>query len=195
MAAAWVGNYYDIPSPFGLPVPSETWRRVLAEWDADAVLWPSQTRPVYRFGRRAKLSRAYSDAVFKQALMTGQGLNPDTRIAYRFGIVLCAFDLPPAIVAASPEVLIAQLRGRDQWQFRTVDKTEAVLAELERTQERARVQPWQDESRVRARAMRTAWRYRTGARISLVGRRAADSSPVTSGPSALTPAPVSPPEV
>lgn len=196
----WIGNYYDCGSPTGLPKPTQAWMKVLADFDPDAVIFPSQKRACYRFGRRAKLSKAYSDAVFKRVLTTdaAKELNPDTLIAYQFGIVLCEFTLPPAVFSASPDKLIAQLKLRDQWDFSDGDAVADFVEHREAADAKAKQAPWKDENKVRFRAMQVARAYRTGARISLVPRRASSAgrSPVTSGSAwdHVQAATVSPPE-
>lgn len=188
----WIGAFLDVGSPFGLARPSLAFMDAVKNFDPDLVIFPSQTRAKYRLARKAKLSRAYNDAVFKWHIQQGtvNDLNPDTKLAFTHGLILAPFDLPTAIFTASPDVLIAQLRLRDTWQFADEVATDLALQRLQDAAQQAREKPWQEENRARYRDLKVAWKYRTGARISLVSRRSPDAavSPATSARA------VSPPE-
>jgi hypothetical protein len=159
--------YIDIPSPFGLSRPSKAWCRSLAEYDADLRIYPSQVHPLFRLARVAHVNGPYNFEKFRHVL---KELHPDTKIAIEHKLV-AVFTLPAEIVNVSPERVIAKLRLRDQWRYKDAD---AVADALDQSEDADRLEVDRQQrlnTRARLRAAAISYRYRTGARVSLVSPR------------------------
>lgn len=165
----------DIPSPFNLLRPKRWWVKVLADWDPDLRIFPSQKKPVYRVMRLARLSGGLNYDRMRPILKT---LHPDTQIALERHL-LPVMTFGPDVFNRHPSIIVNTLRRRDTWQFSkpgdtpeqvgeraadALDNWEAQTEEAERKERR-------QENRARLRAMGIAYRYRTGARVSLVQPR------------------------
>lgn len=169
----------DAPNPFNLPTPSAGWLKPIADYDAELRLMPSQTSPVYRLMRTARRTGA---ANAKLWLDKGKTMQPDTVTAFQRHLVAIT-TIPAAAVKAPPEHLVQWLRDHD---ITAHGGAEAVADKLEARDraEDARIDAENhDEGRVRHRASRVGYQYRTGARVSLVRR----GGPKWSAPSPFTP--------
>jgi hypothetical protein len=172
---------YDVASPFHLVTPPYGWLEELKAWDAELVIFPSQTQPVYRLMRRAHHSGGLTEQIFKTFKV-----HPDTMIAIRHRLVAVT-TIPKDAVRAGAARIVAQLRARDQWQFRDGDAVEDHMEAQEATAAARRDQTWKDDNRARHRAARVGYLHRTGARVSLIAPRrpatAISSSPTPAVPS------------
>lgn len=166
--------YIDVPSPFGLSRPSLAWCGVLAEYDPELRLYPSQTQPVFRLARRAHHTPVIRDTIerMRKALASGQltEVHPDTKIALAHRLVaVCA--LRGEVVNADPTRVVEKLRLRDQWAFKDGDAVADALDQRDDAEARAVHQAQRAATRDRRLGMKVAYRYRTGARVSLVSPR------------------------
>lgn len=181
----------DIPSPFNLPRPRRWWAQVLADFDPDLRIFPSQKQPVYRVMRLARLSGGLNLDRFRHLL---HALNPDTRIALERHLVP-VMTFGPDVFNRHPSLIVAALRRRDTWALApggdANDRGDAAadaLDQMEADAQAAIDRRIKDENRQRQKAMALAYRYRTGSRVSLVTpRKRPSSTPV--GRSADQPSP------
>lgn len=183
-------NYLDLPSPFNLPRPSAHWLRVLHHFDPDLVIFPSQKQPgVYRLMRRARNSGGLTSRLFRKLTSL---VHPDTKIAFEQRLVSVT-TVPLEAVRAPAEKLCAQLRLRDTWRFGgpSSDASALALERMEAEEAAKQNAAWRAETRVRHRAARNSFLYRSGARVSLVN--AWRDGPAAQSPStpAASAAPVS----
>lgn len=196
-------GYIDLVSPFGLPRPSKGWLDAVLKYDDQIVIFPSQQQAVFRICRRRKRSVGLTGDLFKK-LPVPASFVPDTQILVHYELVPLPWALQAQAVRADPALTIATLWKRDSWDVfggpdggdRHADHLDRAEVEQEQT-DRAN---WKKEQRVRHRASRVAYQYRTGARISLVSPRRRTPAPATatvSPPTAATTegSPVSAPEV
>jgi hypothetical protein len=159
-----VSIFIDTPSPFDLPAPSEEWCRVLEQYDPDLRIFRSVKHPVYRLARVAKNSAGLTAAFFDKI----PNLNPDTATCIRHGIVAVPLTLHTAAIQGAPQLIVDRLQRRDVWRHGGWERVADILDEQDRTRENQVAAERQDSLRVRSRAMRTGFQYRTGARVSLV---------------------------
>ena len=178
--------YIDMPSPFGLAAPPAWWCRALAEYDPDLRIFPSQTKPLYRVMRLARLSGGLNFERFKGVL---SAFTADTKIALERRLIP-VMTFGPDVFNRNPQLIVATLKRRDTWQFgepgsditgdRATDSLDAMEAEQEKRDDAA----IKTERAARRRAFKIAYRYRTGGRVSLVSPRrhpAGSASPETPG--------------
>lgn len=156
--------YIDVPSPFGLSRPTEAWCRVIADYDSELRIFPSQTHPVYRLMRKARQMGPMNADRFKGVLTQ---LHPDTQIAIHRHLI-AVFTMPKEITTVGPERVVAKLRLRDQWQFKDGDAVADALESREAADETAIDQKRKFEYQTRRRAAGISLLYRTGARVSLI---------------------------
>jgi hypothetical protein len=174
----------DVPSPFGLAAPAAWWTEVLAAYDPDLRIFPSQTKPLYRVMRVARLTGGLNFDRFKHVLTV---FNADTKIALERRLVP-VMTFGPDVFNRHPSLILDVLKRRDTWALGTDgvggDKAADLLDAQEAEEEKTRAAAWRDEGRARRRAMKIAYRYRTGGRVSLVRPRrhsAGSASPETPG--------------
>jgi hypothetical protein len=175
--------YIDVPSPFGLSRPTRAWCDVIAHFDPDLRIFPSQTHPLFRLMRKAhntpmgatvaRMEKAQRDGVLED-------IHPDTQIAIHHGLV-AVFTLPSAIVTVSPESVVEKLKRRDQWQFKDGDAVADHVEANESAEERAIDVERARQYRERRRQAGISLSYRTGARVSLVSPRRHPASAETLG--------------
>lgn len=173
----------DVPSPFNLLRPKRWWVKVLADYDPDLRIFPSQKKPVYRVMRLARYSGGINAARLAPVL---KELHPDTQIAIdRHLVPVMTFG--PDVFNRHPSIIVDILRRRDTWRFAgsTPEERGAAAADAldawEADQEAIDRKAQKDEARERRRAFAIAFKYRTGARVSLVKpRRGGPSAPVAS---------------
>ena len=165
----------DIPSPFNLLRPKKWWTKILAEYDADLRIFPSQKKPVYRVCRVATLSGGMNLDRFRHVL---PHLHPDTQIMLARHL-LPVMTFGPDVFNRHPSIIVNILRRRDTWRLAPPDATPAergdaatdALEQLEADEYAGFKRRLRDESRQRWNAMQIAYKYRTGARVSLVPPR------------------------
>jgi hypothetical protein len=178
--------YIDVPSPFGLSRPTRAWCDVIAAFDPDLRIFPSQTHPLYRLMRRAYNTpmSAVMDRMHKaMAAGTLKEVHPDTKIAINHGLVAVS-TLPKEIVTISPERIVQNLMGRDQWAHKDGDAVADALDQRDADAERELDRQLHADVRKRRREAGISLRYRTGARVSLVNpsrRGAGEASLETPG--------------
>jgi len=156
--------YIDVPSPFGLSRPTEAWCRVIADYDAELRIFPSQTHPVYRLMRKARHMGPMNADRFKGVLAQ---LHPDTQIAIHHHLI-AVFTMPKEITTVGPEGVVAKLRLRDQWRFKDGDAVADALDARDMAAEKEVDQNRQRDYQTRRRAAGISLLYRTGARVSLI---------------------------
>jgi hypothetical protein len=162
--------YLDIPSPFGLSRPTPAWCAVIAAFDPELRIFPSQTHPLYRLMRLAKntpvgatIDRMHT--AMQKGLL--KDLHPDTRIAIQHRMV-SVFTLPKEVTTVSPERVVQTLQKRDQWAFKDGDAVADALDQRDQIVEQAAKDERKREYRIRRKAAGISLLYRTGARVSLV---------------------------
>jgi hypothetical protein len=112
-------------------------------------------------------------------------MHPDTQIALERGL-LPVMTFGPDVFNRHPQHIVEILRRRDTWALGGGDAAADSLDQMEADAlEKARAS-FRDEGRQRRKAMAIAYKYRTGARVSLVSpRRVGNPDPQpTGGPSA-----------
>lgn len=173
----------DIPSPFNLLRPKAWWVKVLADYDPDLRIFPSQKKPVYRVMRLARFSGGLNYDRLRPVL---KELHPDTQIALERHL-LPVMTFGPDVFNRHPMHIVNVLRRRDTWRFAgsTPEERGAAAADAldawEADQEAIDRKKTQEEARERRRAFAIAFKYRTGARVSLVKpRRGGTPAPVAS---------------
>ncbi|HUU46378.1 MAG TPA: hypothetical protein VM118_11665 [Acidobacteriota bacterium] len=162
--------YLDLPSPFGLPRPTRAWCDVIASFDPDLRIFPSQTHSVYRLMRRAHQTPVGAlvnrvRAAIERGILTE--VNPDTRIAIQHRLVAVS-TLPKEITTVSPERIVASLQRRDQWGFRDGDAVADALDQRDADEVSAIDRERNRQYRERRKAAGISLLYRTGARVSLI---------------------------
>lgn len=175
--ARWLGIYLDLPSPFSLRRPDPSWCATIAAYDPELVIYPSQKDFVYRLARKAKHSGGFNRDTFAKL----PNLHPDTQVCLEHGLVAVT-TIPVKAIDAPAANIVDQLYGRDLWRQGGADAVADRLDEGDAEREAAVDRKNEDELRVRARAMRNGYLYRTGARVSLVSPRrqaaaASDANP------------------
>ena len=170
----------DVHSPFGLPALTDEWLRSLEQYDPDLRIFPSQKMPVYRVARVARNSGGLSSVFFGNI----QGLNPDTAICIKHKLVAVPVTIHKAGAESSPDVILKKLQDRDVWRHGGWEKVADILDAQDVVREKKVEQQRRDDLRVRARAMRSGFLYRTGARVSLVSPLRNVAAAATSSPSA-----------
>jgi hypothetical protein len=182
----------DIPSPFGLAAPAKWWLDVLAAYDPDLRIFPSQKHAFYRVMRVARLSGGLNLDRFKDVLPV---FTADTKIALERKLIP-VMTFGPDVFNRAPQIIVGYLERRDTWKFgqgeqagaKAVDSLDAMEAEQEARDDKAA----REERRARRRAFGIAYRYRTGGRVSLVRPRrhpASADSPETPGGAAASVSP------
>jgi hypothetical protein len=156
--------YLDLPSPFGLSRPTDGWCRIIAHYDSELRIFPSQTHPVYRLMRKARTMGPINAERFKAVMTT---LHPDTQIAINHHLI-AVFTLPKEITTVSPERVVEKLRRRDQWQFKDGDAVADALDRRDDDADKAVTHERNRQYAERRRAAGISLLYRTGARVSLV---------------------------
>jgi len=156
--------YIDVPSPFGLQRPTEAWCRVVADYDPELRIFPSQTHPVYRLMRKARNMGPMNADKFKNVMTT---LHPDTQIAIHHHLI-AVFTMPKEITTVGPERVVAKLRLRDQWRFKDGDAVADALEAREAADEKDINHKRKLEYQTRRKAAGISLLYRTGARVSLI---------------------------
>jgi hypothetical protein len=180
--------YLELVNPFHLPKPSFGWLQAIADYDAELVIFPSQKQYVYRLARRARKSGALTGQYFGRL----PNLHPDTKVMFEHQLVPVT-TIPAGAIHVPPFNIVEQLKARDQWRVgggndaAAADRVAGVLDLQDRAREQAVDDHNRAELRTRARAMRTGYQYRTGARVSLVrppkprGAAAAPDTTATGG--------------
>jgi hypothetical protein len=173
----------DGPNRFSLPTPSRAWCQTIFNYDPELVIFRSQEKPYYCLARRAKRSGGLTGRFFGKLPF----IKPDTKTLVLHGLVPVTVILKEAITQPA-ERIVEVLRRRDQWAAaggnteahadRLVDSIEAQEAAARRQLEASVTQGVRD----RARAMRSGYLYRTGARVSLVRPKAPTPSAVSNPP-------------
>jgi hypothetical protein len=164
-----------LPNPFALREPSAAWLSALERYDADLRVYVSQKHRTYRLARLARHSGPMNGKLFGAI----PGLHPDTRVCLQRGLVPVT-TIPPPAIDAPAELVVAQLRRRDTWHVHggDIEKIADSLEHRDTLREAAVDAGIREELRSRARAMRTGYLYRTGARVALSKRPEGD---VTNG--------------
>lgn len=172
--------FLDIHSPFDLPAPSEEWLRPIEHYDPDLRIFRSRKHPVYCLARVAKHSAGLSAAFFAKI----PNLNPDTAVCLHYGLVAVPLTLHTLAIQSSPHDTVKKLMDRDVWKHGGWERVADILDQQDEKREADVAAKRRDDLRVRARAMRTGFLYRTGARVSLVSpvsrRRVSPSDPTAS---------------
>ncbi len=184
----------DIPSPFGLAAPAKWWQDALAAYDPDLRIFPSQTKPLYRVMRVARLSGGMNYERMKAVVPM---LGGDTKIALERGLVP-VMTFGPDVFNRSPAIIVGHLERRDTWKYgrggegggKAADALDAMEAAEE---EREKIQA-RNERRERRKAFAIAYRYRTGGRVSLVRPRRHDAGAASPATPAASAASVTPQE-
>ena len=154
-------------SPFNLLRPKAWWVKILRDYDPDLRIFPSQKKPVYRVMRLARQSGGMNLARFRHVL---KDLHPDTRIALEHHLV-AVMTFGPDVFNRHPMHIVNALRRRDTWRFSDADAAADALDRMEADEQAQTRAAWRDEGRQRRKAMAIAYKYRTGARVSLVSPR------------------------
>lgn len=147
--------YFASSNPFNLPKPPAWWLRLIADYDKQLVIFPSEKDRVYRLCRKVRReARLGLDA------MKPLHSHPDTRIAIRLGAVPITTVFPWAITSAK---ILRDLRRRDLWAHgKTPDELIKSMEEGEqREQERQARRDSQELDHVSGEAFRSL-KIRTG---------------------------------
>lgn len=184
-------TYLDLPSPFGLAKLSDSFCKVIAAYDPDLVIFPSQKHPFYRLARPVRHGSVRNWALYKKL----PGVTDDIRIMLDRQLIALPFALPAKIASAPPEHVVATIRARDTWAFGGPDGAGDRAADALEAKEKAKQKiiddRYADEMRQRKKAAGIAFLYRTGARVSLVSPRRMVAPPESStqtGPDRQDPA-------
>lgn len=177
--------FLDVPSPFDLPAPSDEWCRAIEQYDPDLRIFRSLKHPVYRLARVARNSAGLTAGFFEKI----PNLNPDTVFCIQKGLVAVPLTLHTAALAGSPHLIVDRLMRRDVWRHGGWETVADLLDKQDETRDQQVATERQDALRVRSRAMRTGFQYRTGARVSLVSpvrERFPDPEPSVAAPDPTT---------
>lgn len=170
--------FLDTPNPFHLATPSAGWLQMIADYDGDLRLMPSQTAPVYRLMRLARHTGSTNSRLWRDKGLT---MCADTKTAFDLHLVpITTFTKETS--AMPVEHILQWLRDHDISAHGGADAVADRLDAAEAKKEIAADQAYSDEGRVRHRAARIGYQYRTGARVSLVRRirrEGLDVSPFT----------------
>lgn len=142
-------------NPYNLLPPPDTFRRELAAYDPDAVIFPSVQHYGYWLTRRRKLTAG---------ITTVLNLTKDSATMARYGLI--PVTLFGGHITWGPSVL-QWLADRDTWRHGGAEKAADALDEQDREHERA-MQRWLDgENEARAKSMYRTYKRRNGESIVL----------------------------
>lgn len=154
-----MSNTLPLSNTFGIAQPPKWWLDALSVFDDQLVIFPSQKDPVYRLGRKSRLS-----AGIEPSDVPGIENHPDTVIMRRNGLVPVTTVIPGAIwdlrvFKALAERDTQRLGGFEGTMRALEAQDQAAEAEIARVQE--------DELAARGVDAYASLQYRDGARVSL----------------------------
>lgn len=152
-------NYIRVATKFGLEDPPKWWLKRLHVFDDQLVLFASQSDPVFRLGRKSRLSRG-----IEPADVPGVANHPDTIVMRTHGLVPVTTVYPRAIW---DETVFEHLAQRDTWRMGGAEGTMQKLEELDQAAAAAIQKKQDDELHERSVDAFAAYRYRTGSRVSM----------------------------
>lgn len=155
------------PNPFGLADPPDWWLKRLEEFDNQLVIFPSQKHPWFKLTRRARTSRG-----IKPADVPGVENHPDTVIMCVNGLVPVTNVFPGAIW---DERVFEKLAERDTWRLGGHKRVSELLEKQDEAREKAIDKQIQNDLLARGTDAYAAYKYRSGSRVSLAHKGAANN--------------------
>jgi len=142
-------------NPFNLLPPPDSFRRELAVYDPDIVIFPSAQHYGYWITRRRKLTAGISTVL---------DLTRDSAIMARYGLV--PVTMFGGHISWGPQVL-QWFADRDTWRHGGADAAADTLDEQDRQQERATQRRIDGENEARAKSMYRTYKRRNGESVVL----------------------------
>jgi len=177
-------NCLTIANPFGLELPPKWWLDQLDVFDNQLVIFPSQKDPVFRLGRKSRLS-----AGIEPSDVPGIENHPDTVVMRNNGLVPVTTVVPGAIWDTRVFTALAE---RDTWRMGGAEGTVQKLEAVEAREKQALDTTQADELATRGSDAYAAYKYRTGQRVSMAHAGSANNKQVKPQIYDRKPAPASP---
>jgi hypothetical protein len=165
-----VTNCLAIKSKFGLTPPPAWWLKLMHAYDDQLVIFPSQKDPVFRLGRKSRLS-----AGIEPSDVPGVENHPDTVIMRNHGLVPVTTVVPGAIWDVR---VFNQLAERDTWRMGGATEANLKIEAVDEAQKKNVETKQADELHERSVDAYAAYRYRTGSRVSMAHKGASNNKPV-----------------
>ena len=163
-------NCLKVANPFGLELPPKWWLDQLGVFDDQLVIFPSQKDPVFRLGRKSRLS-----AGIEPSDVPGIENHPDTVVMRNNGLVPVTTVVPGAVWDTR---VFTHLAERDTWRMGGATETALKVEAVDDAAKKAVDTTQADELHERSADAFAAYRYRTGSRVSMAHKGAANNKPV-----------------
>lgn len=155
-----LNNYIADENPFGLAGPPTSFLVALYRRDADLVILPGLTQPVYRLARRVKRSHGLMTAAL--------GHDSETARMIRRKLIPVTTILPTTVWGSE---LMQWLDDRDLWKVGGADKADQLLSENDAKRAALLKKAQFDDAHVRGSSAWHAMKMRGGERVFLPGTR------------------------